>query len=297
VSKGNNAAPSSVPDAFRDELQTTTAVQKVLGFISKPSKAWLDALAHYRAAAWAYQTSFSLHMANDVALQGQYVAELSARAARFAPGMATQDLQASLESARKNLAGLEALLNSNPDEVARIERAALRAANARRLQDLSDRMNHLRLAGKPIDDALLDQRVELEGLVARDTTEFSRQVVRQTAAGAEIAAARRVAIESLVDALSERIVGCAEEAVEIMKPRLAVHRSYPRSIPSAAVACWHRAIEIANAARALDPSVIFDLPATFKRVSPRCWQALGQIVMRIGSRPKIEPEQVETRTE
>jgi len=297
VSKGNNAAPSSVPEAFRDELQTTTAIQRALGFLPTPPKAWLSALAEYRRVAWEFQRSFSLHLANDVAVQRQYVSELGARTARFAPGMATQDLKTSLESAQKNLAGLEALLNANPDEAGRIERAAHRAANARRLQDLSDRMNHLRLAGKPIDDGLLDQRVELESVVAQDNAAFNKQVVRQTAAGAEIAAARRVAIESLVDALSERIVGCAEDAAEIMKPRLAVHRSYPRSIPSAAVACWHRAIEIANAARALDPSVIFDLPATFKRVSPRCWQALGQVVMRLGSRPKIEPEQVETRTE
>src|SRR5439155_2961040 len=117
------AAPA-VPEAFRDELQQTTAVQKALAMIDEPTKAWADALASYRVAAWAYQTAFSTHMAGDVAMQRQYLDELGARAARFVPGAATRDLQSSLESAKKNLADLESLLAANPGEGDRIERAS-----------------------------------------------------------------------------------------------------------------------------------------------------------------------------
>ena len=47
-------------------------------------------------------------------------------------------------------------------------------------------MNRLRLEGKPFAETLLDERAALEEVVAQDSAEFSRQIVRQTAVRAEI---------------------------------------------------------------------------------------------------------------
>src|SRR5207245_5054596 len=132
----SSSKQQAVPAEFRDELSTSTQVRSALGFLKSPPEAWIAALAEYRRVAWAYQTTFSRHMAGDVTMQRQHVEELAARVGRVMPGAATQDLQISLEAAREHLAGLEALLASNPDEPSRIERAAQRASNARRLQDL-----------------------------------------------------------------------------------------------------------------------------------------------------------------
>src|SRR6266581_361470 len=236
-----NSNQPAVPEVFRDELQQSTAVQKALALLSKVPKAWTDDLAAYRAAAWAFQTAFSTHMIGDVALQRQQVDELSARVGRFVPGMATQDLEISLATARRTLATAEAVLNANPGEAERIARAAQRATNARRLQGLSEQMSRMHLERKVIEDTLLDERQALEETVARDQAERAREVAAMARASAEIEAARAVAIAAIVDALDEQIFGCAEDAAKILKPRLVVYLAYPQSIPGAAIACFRRA--------------------------------------------------------
>ncbi len=284
----------AVPEVFRDELRQSSAVQKALGFLPKVPKRWLEAHERYREACWRYQTAHSLYMAGDVALHRNHLDEISARAARVVPGLASADLFASVEDAKRNLANAEVLLNANSGEAERIARTARRSANARRLQGLVDAMNRTRIAGKQIEDATLDERQALEEAVATGQAERARELVAQTAASAQIDAARSVAIGALVDALGDQIAACAEDADKILATRIVLYRAYPMSIPGTAISHFRRANELASIAQALDSKVVFDVPRTFERISPRGWQALGQIVMRVGFRPKIQPEPVET---
>src|SRR5207245_1543552 len=136
--------------------------------------------------------TFSRHMAGDVTMQRQHVEELAARVGRVMPGAATQDLQISLEAAQKNLADLESLLNSNPNEADRIARAAQRVSTSRRKQAVAAQMDALHLAKEPIADTLLDERAALEEAVAQDQSERAREVAAHTAANAQIESARKV---------------------------------------------------------------------------------------------------------
>jgi len=285
----------AVPEVFGDELRQSSAVQKALGFLPNPPKAWLGALQSYREVCWKYQRLFSVHMAPDVSLLRQQLDEISARAARVVPGLASADLFASVEDAKRNLANAEVLLNANSGEAERIARTAQRSANARRLQGLVDAMNRTRIAGKQIEEATLDERQALEEAVATGQAERAREVAAQTAASAQIDAARAVAIAALVDALGDQIARCAEDADKILAPRIVLYRAYPQSIPGTAISHFRHANELASVAQALDSKVVFDVPRTFERISPRGWSALGQLVLRAGFRPKVEPEPVETQ--